>query len=43
MIEQPVEVLKGWKKAIGLEKFILLGYSTGGYVSAAYALKYPQN
>jgi abhydrolase domain-containing protein 5 len=41
VIEQHVEVLEGWRKAVGLEKFILLGHSMGGYLSAAYALKYP--
>jgi pimeloyl-ACP methyl ester carboxylesterase len=43
MIEQHVEVLEGWWKAVGLGKIILLGHSMGGYLSAAYALKYPQN
>jgi pimeloyl-ACP methyl ester carboxylesterase len=43
VVEQHVEVLEGCRKAIGLDKFIPLGHSMGGYLSAAYALKYPQN
>ena len=28
---------------MGLEKFILLGHSLGGYLSASYSLRYPQH
>jgi pimeloyl-ACP methyl ester carboxylesterase len=34
--------MEGWRRAVGLEKFILLGHSMGGNLSAAYALKYPE-
>jgi pimeloyl-ACP methyl ester carboxylesterase len=43
VVEQHLEMLEGWRKAIGLEKFIPLVHSMGGYLSAAYALKNPQN
>jgi len=38
-----VEGLEEWRRALGLEKMILLGHSFGGLVAAAYALKYPQH
>jgi pimeloyl-ACP methyl ester carboxylesterase len=28
---------------MGIEKFSLLGHSLGGFLSASYALKYPEN
>lgn len=36
-----IESLEGWRKQVGLEKFNLLGHSFGGYVTALYAMKYP--
>lgn len=39
--DQFVESLEDWRKAEGLEHMILLGHDLGGYVSTAYALKYP--
>lgn len=39
--EQFVQALEDWRKAEGLEYMILLGHDLGGYVSTAYALKYP--
>ncbi len=39
--EQFVQALEDWRKAEGLEYMILLGHDLGGYVSNAYALKYP--
>ncbi|XP_051729773.1 1-acylglycerol-3-phosphate O-acyltransferase ABHD5 [Ctenopharyngodon idella] len=39
--EQFVQSLEDWRKAEGLEHMILLGHDLGGYVSTAYALKYP--
>jgi pimeloyl-ACP methyl ester carboxylesterase len=40
-----VEAIESWRKAVlgPDEKFILLGHSMGGFIVAAYALKYPQN
>lgn len=37
-----VEFIEEWRKAVGLNRMILLGHSFGGYVSTAYALKYPE-
>jgi abhydrolase domain-containing protein 5 len=39
---QHVEAIEAWRKEMGLEKFILLGHSMGGFLSASYALKYPE-
>ena len=38
-----VESMEEWRKTMKLEKFVLLGHSLGGYLSAAYALTYPQH
>lgn len=40
--EQYVETLEAWRKAVSIEKFYLVGHSMGGFLSFAYALKYPQ-
>lgn len=37
-----VHYIEEWRRAMGLDKMILLGHSFGGYVSMAYALKYPE-
>jgi pimeloyl-ACP methyl ester carboxylesterase len=39
-----VEAIESWRKAVfGPDgKIILLGHSMGGFIAAAYALKYPQ-
>lgn len=34
--------IERWRQAVGLEKFILCGHSFGGFLSAAYTLKYPE-
>ena len=39
---QFVESIEKWRKAIGLEKFILLGHSLGAFISTSYAMKYPE-
>ncbi|KAK2830136.1 hypothetical protein Q5P01_018067 [Channa striata] len=39
--EQFLEALEEWRKKVGLEEMVLLGHNLGGYLSAAYALKYP--
>jgi pimeloyl-ACP methyl ester carboxylesterase len=39
---QHVEAIEAWRKRLDLDKFILLGHSMGGFLSSAYALKYPE-
>ncbi|KAL6100122.1 abhd5 [Pungitius sinensis] len=39
---QFVEALEEWREKVGLEEMVLLGHNLGGYLSAAYTLKYPQ-
>mmetsp|Transcript_351 Transcript_351/g.2758 ORF Transcript_351/g.2758 Transcript_351/m.2758 type:complete len:373 (+) Transcript_351:286-1404(+) len=38
-----VEALEKWRVEMGLNDIILLGHSLGGYLSACYALKYPNH
>ncbi|KAL2083882.1 hypothetical protein ACEWY4_019400 [Coilia grayii] len=38
---QFVESIEQWRSAVGLESMVLLGHNLGGYLAAAYALKYP--
>ena len=37
-----VDSIEEWRKGVGLEKFVLLGHSFGGYLVSAYTLKYPE-
>lgn len=37
-----VEALEEWREKVGLEQLVLLGHNLGGYLSAAYTLRYPQ-
>ncbi|CAJ1423573.1 unnamed protein product [Effrenium voratum] len=37
-----VEGIEHWRRAMGLERVVLLGHSFGGYFAACYAMKYPQ-
>ncbi|KAJ1892751.1 hypothetical protein LPJ66_006157 [Kickxella alabastrina] len=37
-----VESLEEWRKRMGLETMTLCGHSFGGYMSALYAMKYPE-
>ncbi|KZT12915.1 alpha/beta-hydrolase [Laetiporus sulphureus 93-53] len=36
-----VDSLEQWRQHMGLERITLIGHSLGGYLSVAYALKYP--
>ncbi|KAI5618136.1 1-acylglycerol-3-phosphate O-acyltransferase ABHD5 isoform X1 [Silurus asotus] len=38
---QFVESVEEWREKLGLESIILLGHNLGGYLAAAYSLKYP--
>jgi len=39
---QHVEAIEAWRKKMDIEKFVLLGHSMGGFISASYAIKYPE-
>lgn len=36
-----VDCIEGWRKKMGLTRFVLLGHSFGAYLSTSYALKHP--
>lgn len=36
-----ISSLEDWRQKMGLEKIVLVGHSLGGYLSLAYALRYP--
>ena len=40
--EEFIDHIESWRKELGLEKFILLGHSLGGFLVSSYALKYPE-
>ncbi|XP_078253768.1 1-acylglycerol-3-phosphate O-acyltransferase ABHD5 isoform X2 [Rhinoraja longicauda] len=39
---QFVESIEEWREKMGMENMILLGHNFGGYLAAAYTIKYPQ-
>ena len=39
--EQFVDSIEQWREKIGLDKFVLLGHSLGGYLASSYTIKYP--
>ncbi|XP_074644135.1 1-acylglycerol-3-phosphate O-acyltransferase ABHD5-like [Tubulanus polymorphus] len=38
-----VESIEEWRKTMGLEQFILLGHSLGGFLASSYTISYPQH
>lgn len=39
--EQFVDSIEQWREKLGLDKFVLLGHSLGGYLASSYTIKYP--
>ena len=39
--QEYVEYIEKWREGVGLEKFILLGHSLGGFLSCAYTMRHP--
>ncbi|XP_043208070.1 1-acylglycerol-3-phosphate O-acyltransferase ABHD5-like isoform X1 [Amphibalanus amphitrite] len=39
---QYVEAIEKWRQEMNIDRMILLGHSMGGFLSCAYALKYPE-
>ncbi|KAI4818326.1 hypothetical protein KUCAC02_011670 [Chaenocephalus aceratus] len=39
--DQFLSALEEWREKVGLEEMVLLGHNLGGYLSAAYTLRYP--
>lgn len=40
--DQYIESIEKWRQQMNIEKMILLGHSFGGFLSTAYAIKYPE-
>ncbi|CAH1224719.1 ABHD4 [Branchiostoma lanceolatum] len=40
--EEFVDSMEEWRKGLGLDKFILMGTSFGGFLAASYAIKHPE-
>lgn len=41
--QQYVDSIERWRNVMNIDKMVLLGHSFGGYLSSAYAMKYPEN
>ena len=39
--EEFVDSIERWRQGAGVERFILLGHSLGGFLACAYTMKYP--
>lgn len=42
-VEQAVEDLEGLRQALGLDRFVLMGFSYGGFLAQYYTTRYPEN
>lgn len=40
--DQYIESIEKWRQCMKIEKMIILGHSFGGFLSTAYAMKYPE-
>ncbi|KAJ8377064.1 hypothetical protein SKAU_G00076440 [Synaphobranchus kaupii] len=40
--EHFLDSIEHWRRAVGLERMILLGHSLGGYLATSYAIQYPE-
>lgn len=40
--QQYIDSIEQWRVVMGLDKMVLLGHSFGGFLSSAYAMKYPE-
>ena len=38
-----VDYIEKWRQGVGLERFILLGHSLGGFLSCAYTIAHPEH
>ena len=39
---QFVDMIEKWRVEMGVEKFVLLGHSLGGYLATSYTIKHPE-
>ena len=39
--EQFVDSIEKWRQKVGLDRFVLVGHSLGGFLASSYALKHP--
>ena len=37
-----IDAIEGWRKNMGLQKFMLIGHSFGGLIGTHYLEKYPE-
>lgn len=42
-VEQAVEDLEGLRRALGIRRWVVLGYSYGGFLAQYYAISHPEN
>ncbi len=39
---QFVDVIENWREEMGIDRFVLLGHSLGGFLTTSYAIKHPE-